>query len=181
MGHLHKHAQVTKERYYWDADGLLGKKATLGALENIKRDYPKEFKILKPYRDLAYKELKKYQRKFPKKMSLIHADLHFGNMLFSKNEIFPIDFDDCGYGFHMYDLAVVLYSSYTLFKKVGKVKAFEYRQALFDGYGTEQDLTIEDLNFLPYCLLTRDIAMIGWLYDRRDNPRLLKYLSLIHI
>lgn len=38
---------------------------------------------------------------------LIHSDLSFGNVLFDDREAMPIDFDDCGFGHYLYDLAVI--------------------------------------------------------------------------
>ena len=40
--------------------------------------------------------------------NLIHADLHFGNVLVDGDRLAVIDFDDCGFGWHPYELAVVL-------------------------------------------------------------------------
>jgi Ser/Thr protein kinase RdoA (MazF antagonist) len=40
---------------------------------------------------------------------LIHADLHLGNALFHGGEVKLIDFDDCGPGPRLYDLAVALH------------------------------------------------------------------------
>src|SRR5262249_8380960 len=39
---------------------------------------------------------------------LIHADLHFDNVLFAAKEARAIDFDDCGYGYWVYDMAAAL-------------------------------------------------------------------------
>lgn len=40
---------------------------------------------------------------------LIHADLHLDNVLFAGGEARPIDFDDCGLGHWLYDIAVTLW------------------------------------------------------------------------
>ena len=40
---------------------------------------------------------------------LIHADLHLGNALFDRGAVKLIDFDDCGTGPRLYDLAVALW------------------------------------------------------------------------
>ena len=42
---------------------------------------------------------------------MIHADLHFGNLVWNQSQGTPIDFDDCGYGSKLYDAAVFLLSS----------------------------------------------------------------------
>lgn len=40
---------------------------------------------------------------------LIHTDLHLGNALFHRGTVRLIDFDDCGTGPRLYDLAVALW------------------------------------------------------------------------
>jgi len=42
-------------------------------------------------------------------VGLIHADLHLGNALFRRGEVKLIDFDDCGTGPRLYELAVALW------------------------------------------------------------------------
>jgi Ser/Thr protein kinase RdoA (MazF antagonist) len=39
---------------------------------------------------------------------LIHADLIFCNVMFHRGEARPIDFDDCGFGYFLYDMAILL-------------------------------------------------------------------------
>ena len=39
---------------------------------------------------------------------MIHADLHPGNVVISGDRLHVIDFDDAGFGWHAYDLAVAL-------------------------------------------------------------------------
>jgi Ser/Thr protein kinase RdoA (MazF antagonist) len=44
----------------------------------------------------------------PEVFGLIHADFHHGNYLFYKGELYAIDFDECGFGHYVYDVAVAL-------------------------------------------------------------------------
>ena len=44
----------------------------------------------------------------PEVFGLIHADFHHGNYLFYRGELCAIDFDECGFGHYVYDIAVVL-------------------------------------------------------------------------
>jgi Ser/Thr protein kinase RdoA (MazF antagonist) len=39
---------------------------------------------------------------------IIHADLHPGNYVFYGEEVHPIDFSRCGFGFHLYDIGEAL-------------------------------------------------------------------------
>ena len=42
-------------------------------------------------------------------VGLIHADLHLDNALFWRDDVRIIDFDDCGFGYWLYDIAVSLW------------------------------------------------------------------------
>jgi Ser/Thr protein kinase RdoA (MazF antagonist) len=44
----------------------------------------------------------------PDAFGLIHADLYPENVLFRAGRACPIDFEDCGYGYWMWDIAVAL-------------------------------------------------------------------------
>lgn len=44
----------------------------------------------------------------PDAYGLIHADLYPENVLFKAGKAYPIDFEDCGYGYWMWDIAVAL-------------------------------------------------------------------------
>ena len=46
-----------------------------------------------------------------KVFGMIHGDLHQRNYLFYQNEVRVIDFDDCGWGYYLYDLAITLEES----------------------------------------------------------------------
>lgn len=54
---------------------------------------------------------------------LIHADLHQGNYVFYGEEVRPIDFSRCGFGFYLYDMA----------QSVGDIEA-SLRWHFFEGY-----------------------------------------------
>ena len=41
----------------------------------------------------------------PANWGLIHADLHTGNWLYRRDQVIPIDFSLCGYGYHLFDIA----------------------------------------------------------------------------
>jgi len=164
-----------KHRCYWSPEGLLGKtNAKLGGLAELKNIFPKDFPVLEKARSLFLGELKKYEKRNP--MRLIHADLHFGNLLWKSGELTPIDFDDCGLGFPAYDLAVTLYARTQVYKKTDKKKLLTASHALLEGYTSVRELSKEDLRIIPYFIMARRMAMLGWLHQRRDNPRFIKLL-----
>lgn len=92
---------------------------------------------------------------------LIHADLHFFNVIRNegKNQIF--DFDDCGYGFFMYDLGCTLV---TYSKDLEKLT-----DAWVSGYEKVRRLSDEDKKMLPVFILIRRIVRLAWLASHMDS------------
>lgn len=175
--HINTRDIKVHHRNYWTPEGLIGPKAKLGSILALKSVIPKDYPDLEKCRKMVLVKINQYQKRNLKKMGLIHADLHFGNLLWNKGVITPIDFDDCGFGFYAYDIAVTLYSSSRNLKSCGIKKIKSSREALLEGYSSLLNLSKEDLEILPYFILARRLAMVAWLNDRRDNPRLLEYFN----
>lgn len=94
--------------------------------------------------------------------SLIHADLHPGNVLVDGQRLTVIDFDDAGFGWHVYDIAVAL-------KAHQSAPRFPEIQAAFlAGYRRHRALTDQAEALIPMFLLVRALAEIGWLYQRPE-------------
>lgn len=166
-----------KHRRYWLPEGLVGKSQTkLGDLAGIQNLYVKEYPTLEKCRGYTFRELQKYTKKNKNKLRLIHADLHFGNVIWQKDKPTPIDFDDSGLGFPAFDLAIVLYARGQIYKPEQKRERRAAYEALLEGYTSVRDLSKADIEIIPYFILARRIAILGWLYQRRDNPRFIQVL-----
>lgn len=78
---------------------------------------------------------------------IIHADFHSGNYLFCGEKITVIDFDRCGFGFYLYDLALAL-------MELGE----QQRKAFLQGYETVKALPADyaDLKQIFLCLAYLD-------------------------
>ena len=76
-----------------------------------------------------------------------------------------IDFDDSGFGWHQYDLAVALvaYQDHPDFAM--------FRDACIAGYRSVRTISDADLALLPMFLLIRDMAQMGWFHQRPELPR----------
>ncbi len=97
-------------RPHWDYEGLFGDGADYefkakDAYEAIPKNYKEALdRTLKLYQD-AEEQLGKGKKVY----GLIHADLGVdANVLFHAGEARPIDFDDCGFGYWLFDLGVAL-------------------------------------------------------------------------
>lgn len=84
---------------------------------------------------------------------LIHADLHLGNALFHRGAVKLIDFDDCGTGPRLYDLAVALWE----LRDRPDYPAF--RDALLSGYRAQRDI---DVSHLDDFIALRQVAFDLW-------------------
>jgi Ser/Thr protein kinase RdoA (MazF antagonist) len=166
-----------RHRRYWSIDGLVGTNPKFGSIENLPGVSASKQATLSKARRLIHRRLKVFEKKFPRKMGLIHADLHFGNLIFHQRQIAAIDFDDCGHGFYVYDLAVSLMAAEGAIGKKRWKKNPDFEQALIRGYASIMPWTKEDEKILPHFKAARRLAMIGWLRSRSDNPKLKSYLK----
>lgn len=105
----------------------------------------------------------------PDVFGLIHADLHYGNMVFppgnSKSPVaIPIDFDDSAYGYFAYDLAVMLAPLARKFPQINT------RKLIFEGYREILELpnSIEDT--IGDFIVARMLTITYWVLSRTDNP-----------
>lgn len=64
----------------------------------------------------------------PTPSSFVHADLHFGNVLVADGTWTLLDFDECGFGFHAFDLGTVRFHA----KTRGQAEGW---RAFLGGYG----------------------------------------------
>ena len=75
------------------------------------------------------------------------------------------DFDDAGFGWHQYDLAVVLFG-------LEELPYFdEISEALVDGYRSARPFSEEAASLLPLFLLIRRLVLISWQWERPELGR----------
>jgi Ser/Thr protein kinase RdoA (MazF antagonist) len=179
IARLHGNAEglTVVHRKYWDAEGLVGENPKFGSIDRLEGISRSAQDIVTQARLLVLSRLKQFEREFPHKQSLIHADLHFDNLLVARKDLAVIDFDDCGLGFHAYDLAVSLTSTgHGPYDK----KSDEYsrlKDALIEGYSRERGWAESDEEILPFLIAARRLAMLGWLNSRSDNSLLKKRIK----
>ncbi|MBS0560167.1 MAG: phosphotransferase [Proteobacteria bacterium] len=152
------------ERISLDEDGLMGEEPRWGQFWKHSILSPAEGATLLAARDTLRAALARYG-KSARNYSLIHADLHPGNVLVTNAGAAVIDFDDAGYGWHLYDIAVALvaYQDHPGFAV--------FRDACVAGYRSVRPLPDADLALLPMFLLIRDMAQLGWFHQRPELPR----------
>ena len=100
----------------------------------------------------------------PGASAVIHADLHAENVLFAGGTARAIDFDDCGWGFLAYDLAITL----------GELREHRrypaLRHALLDEYARHRPLAPRIDVHLDAFWHLRLLQLIMWMIESREHP-----------
>lgn len=164
---LHDHAQGWSPpagfvRHAWDGDGLLGPAPLWGRFWLAGGLGAAERRLIERARERARDDLAVYGRP-PRRYGLIHADFNLDNMLLDGDRVALLDFDDSGFGWHLFDLATV----WTLF--LGADCAAPMRAGVIEGYRRERDLPDEEVARLPLFELARAFSYLGWIETRRET------------
>ena len=98
--------------------------------------------------------------------------LHLGNALFHRGQVKLIDFDDCGHGPRLYELAVALWE----LRDGEDYSAFQ--DALVGGYRAHRDL---DVTRLDDFIAVRQVAFDLWYTGMAQvNPAFAARLDRVH-
>jgi len=99
----------------------------------------------------------------PESHGLIHADLHYENVLFHHGVARAIDFDDCGWGFYLYDLAV------TLWELEERDHYPELRDALLDEFSRHLPLPVDHGRHVQALIILRKMQILMWFLESRQH------------
>ena len=79
------------------------------------------------------------------------------------DQVRVIDFDDAGFGWHLFELATSLYfiSGDPIYPTA--------RDALIRGYRSARPLSDETLEWMPLFLAARGTTYLGWVHTRPDS------------
>ncbi len=152
-------------RHAWDIDGLVGDHPFWGRFWELAALTANERELLQTARRRVRDDLLRYQQNPANRgrYSMIHADLVAENLLLDNSAVRLIDFDDAGFGWHLFELATALYF---------EMEQDYYpaaRAALIEGYRRLRDLPDEQLRQLPLFLLARSFTYLGWVHTRHET------------
>jgi Ser/Thr protein kinase RdoA (MazF antagonist) len=148
-------------RHHLDTDGLMGDQPFWGPFWEHSLLSPAESRLLLDTRDRIRVALARYGRD-PRTYSVIHADMHERNVLVDGERLTVIDFDDTGFGWHLYDIAVAL------IHQRGTAGYAAIEGAFTRGYRRLRALSDDDLALLPMFHLMRGMVQIGWYHQRPE-------------
>ena len=170
---MHQHVQgwtppAAFERQVWDEDGLVGGDPLWGRFADLEALSDDQRALLFEARDAVRERVMTYG-KTPDRYGLIHADVLPDNILVTAHGPMVIDFDDCGFGWYLYDYATCV--------------SFHEGDESFDAVHDGWVAGYRSVAPLPACFddealtfrLARFIVILGWLHGRRDTPFAREY------
>jgi len=157
-------------RRRWDRDGFLGDAPHWGRFWENPTLNPHQRALILAAREAADAELAEYAN-HGADYGLIHADALRENVFASDRGLTLIDFDDCGFGYRIYDLTTAISQS------IGDANYRHLRDALIGGYTLSRRLEDRDIAMMPLFAMLRTFASLGWVMPRMraDDPQVPRY------
>jgi Ser/Thr protein kinase RdoA (MazF antagonist) len=163
MARLHNHADVWSPpdgfvRIRWDGETFFGDTMEYGGINAADVWDLVPVDLRRKFDDVATRVGRRMDElgTDPATFGLIHADLHLENTLFAGAEARLIDFDDCGFGYRMYDVAVALW------ELRHRADYIAFREALVEGYTEHRPLSGDQLADLDSFIAVREVAFGLW-------------------
>ena len=99
----------------------------------------------------------------PDRFGLVHADMRLANLLVDGDELAVLDFDDCGFGWYLYDLGAAL-----SFVEDSPLVP-ELVDAWVRGYRAHAELTATELAEAGTFVLLRRLLLVAWIGSHRET------------
>jgi len=158
MGMMHEQAKRWKipkgfTRPHWDWEGLYGEGFSYGVpAADARAAIPMKYQ---PIFNETLKRVREVSEQLGKEKDvygLIHADLGLAdNVMFNRGEAKPFDFDDCGFGYWVFDYAIPLVDYFIDVSQDTK----SWERALRSGYEETSSLDDIGIEFLDLFIAAR--------------------------
>lgn len=164
---LHKHSRQWQkpadfQRITWNHETMVGPKAHWGDWRAIPDLSCEDAQLLERALVHVEKSLHGYGQS-AHRYGLIHADLRLTNLLLHKHGTRVIDFDDCGMGWFVHDIAAAMsFEEYC-------PQAPDWLENWLQGYEQVGHLEDQDIAMIPHMLMQRRIQMTAWMATHADT------------
>jgi Ser/Thr protein kinase RdoA (MazF antagonist) len=149
---IHNHGETWQRppgftRLSWDEDGFFGESGSVcGRYWDLAVLTPDQLALLHRARDVCAAALCDFG-KSADRYGLVHGDMLPENLFYDGAGLRLIDWDDTGFGWHLYDFAT----------------------AMFEGYRCHRALPDDHLEILPVLVMARALSYVGWAHTRRET------------
>lgn len=160
-------------RPVWDCETTLGPHALWGDWRVFVGFTPQEKELLERAETRIRAALAAYGKP-RERFGLIHADMRLANLLVEGDILKLLDFDDCAYSWHLFDLAASL--SFI----EARPDLPDLIAAWLEGYraaSTAHPLEEADMAVIPSLIMMRRLQLTAWLATRHDSDPVPALLS----
>ena len=172
---LHQHARHWQQpdqfvRQCWDEEGTIGTNPIWGRFVDGPALGASDKRLLDRCADAVRERLHHFGRG-EDRIGLIHADMRLANLMFHQGNIRVIDFDDCGFGWFLYDLG----TAFSFIEDRPDVP--ELVNAWVRGYRGVLPLSAEEEQEIPTFIMLRRLTLLGWSASRGQTGGLAQELG----
>lgn len=176
---MHAHSRSWRKpawftRYHWNLDSMLhpSSRTRFGYW----RENAKLSEADRTFLDRAAARITEHLDEYSldaSRIGLSHGDLHVLNLMLAGDDLWAIDFDDCGIGWYMQDIAPALAAC-----APGDF-ADELKHAWLDGYREVGELTAADIASADDLIMLRRFVLLGWCATHPEADPPLLYDDLV--
>ncbi len=162
-------------RPVWDEASLVGETPAFGDFRDLACLSGEQLAVLMDARALVRERLEAFGRGSDR-WGLLHGDFLPENVLVASDGLRLIDFDDCGDGWYLFELAT------GLFPLLLQGTADAMARAYLEGYRSVRALPHAHLALLPTMLVARSLSYLGWPAGRpeiHDAQKLAPFLGSV--
>jgi Ser/Thr protein kinase RdoA (MazF antagonist) len=166
--HMHAHAKHWKrpdyfQRFTWNFETSLGNdNPHWGQWQNGLGMNDERKKLFTRTIALIAARLNAYG-KSNQRFGLIHGDLRLANLLLEERQVKVIDFDDCGFGWYMYDAATPISFHEHEPQIPNLIEAWKH------GYRKAAPLSAEDEIEIPTFIMLRRLLLVAWIGSHSET------------
>ena len=161
--HVHDWQRPTGfERLTWDFETSLGDRPHWGSWRDGMGLTPEITALFEKTIDLIERRLERFGKSVDR-FNLIHCDMRLANLLIDDGTTKVIDFDDCGFGWLLYDCATTV----SFFEHKPEVP--ELIEAWVRGYRKVSDLPKEDEAEIPTFIMLRRLLLVAWIGSHSET------------
>lgn len=174
---IHLHGRTWRrppsfERPLLDYEALIGSRAVWGSWERAPGLDASAVTALRRASEQISRRLAEYGQA-PDRFGLIHGDLRLANLLTDGSRIHVIDFDDCGSGWYLYDLA----TSISLLEHLPETELLV--QMWLRGYQRVLPLTKVQVDMVRHLIMMRRIQVLSWFGRNLGSPLVSEYAPVV--